>query len=134
MNINIPNQPKLRTIRIRSVKNNSWIAEECSVANSFLSRLIGLMGRSVLDPGQGLLLSPCNEIHMWFMKIPIDVVFLTRTLDSQSNQVEVTSVRENLRPWRFLPIRDGKAWQTLELPVGTIQRCHIQKGDPLCIG
>ncbi|MEO5969478.1 MAG: DUF192 domain-containing protein [Bdellovibrionia bacterium] len=120
-------------IRIQSVKNSTWIAEECSVATTFLSRFIGLMGKRALAEGQGLLLRPCNDIHMWFMKIPIDVVFLKRDQNSSDNTVEVTSVRENLRPWRILPVRDFKAFQTLELPVGTIQRCDLREGDKLCI-
>jgi len=116
--------------RIQSVKNNSWVADECSVATSFKSRFIGLMGKSFLAEGQGLLLRPCNDIHMWFMKIPIDVVFLKPV----SGQIlEVTSVRENLKPWRLLPVRDRRAFQTLELPVGTIQRCDLREGDRLCI-
>ncbi len=113
-------------IRILSVKNNLWIAEECSVATTFLRRFMGLMGKRSLVEGQGLLLRPCNDIHMWFMRIPIDVVFLSQTL-------EITSVRENLRPWRILPVRDWRAVQTLELPVGTIQRCKLREGDQLCI-
>jgi uncharacterized membrane protein (UPF0127 family) len=117
-------------IRIQSVKNSCWIAEECSVATSFFSRFIGLMGQKSLTQGQGLLLRPCNDIHMWFMRIPIDVVFLNR---GEGSIFEVTSVRESLRPWRILPVRDSKSFQTLELPVGTIQRCELRKGDKLCI-
>ena len=45
----------------------------------------------------------------------------------------VCSAHENLRPWKWLPVRDGKARETLELPIGTIQRLQITAGDKLCI-
>ncbi|MFZ9596146.1 MAG: DUF192 domain-containing protein [Bdellovibrionia bacterium] len=104
------------------------------MANSFLSRLKGLIGHSNLDPGHGLLLDPCHEIHMWWMKIPLDVVFLKRIKASGTQDIlEVTSVRKNLQPWKVLPVRDARATLTLELPVGTIDRCELQAGDRLCI-
>lgn len=121
-------------IRIQSVKNQKQIADTCVVANSFLSRFKGLMGKTGLSEGQGLLLDPCNDIHMWFMKIPLDVVFLIPVRSTGSSSLlKVTSVREHLKPWRLLPVGDAKASLTLELPVGTIRRCEIEVGDELCI-
>jgi uncharacterized membrane protein (UPF0127 family) len=104
------------------------------VANRFFARLKGLIGTSRLEPGEGLLLSPCNDIHMWFMRIPIDVVFVRPLAgDPEGATHEVCSVREDLPPWRPLPVRDGRARETLELPAGTIRRCGIAAGDRLCI-
>jgi uncharacterized membrane protein (UPF0127 family) len=138
----------VKTVKIQSLRNSRWIAERCDVAESFLRRLQGLIGRTTLSPGQGLLLNPCNDIHMWMMSIPIDVVFIEKIANEEirtgkiheiSNELpaspnfRVTSVRENLRPWKLLPTRDFRASQTLELPVGTIRRCEIQPGDELCI-
>ncbi len=71
---------------------------------------------------------------MWFMSIPIDVVFLRKEkLSDGSTAFTVSSTRENLRPWRLLPLRDGRASETLELPVGTIAKHAIGVGDRLCI-
>jgi uncharacterized membrane protein (UPF0127 family) len=125
-------------VRVQSLKNNGFIADQCIVANRFWSRLKGLIGTSRLAPGEGLLLSPCNDIHMWFMSMPIDVVFIRREL-SEDGTTEggathvVCSTHENLRPWKWLPVRNGKARETLELPIGTIQRLQITAGDKLCI-
>jgi uncharacterized membrane protein (UPF0127 family) len=69
---------------------------------------------------------------MWFMSIPIDVVFL-RPLNRERTRWTVTSVHRGVRPWKALPLRDGKASDTLELPVGTIDRHSILAGDELCI-
>ncbi len=124
----------LRVIKVVHVKNSQVLADKCVVAESFFNRLKGLLGTTSLKSGEGLLLRPCNDIHMWFMSIPIDVIFIRResTFDGCSFY-RVTSCNKNLQPWRMMPLRDGFASETLELPVGTIDRCHVYEGDVLCI-
>jgi uncharacterized membrane protein (UPF0127 family) len=113
-----------RRIRIQSLKNQSLIADKCFVANRFFARLKGLIGTSRLEPGEGLLISPCNDIHMWFMSMPIDVVFVRPVAPQAGDATAAThvvcSARAGLRPWKALPVRDGSATDTIELPVGTI--------------
>ena len=67
----------MRTVRIQALKNQALIADKCHVAESFVSRFMGLMGKSGLEAGEGIWLRPCNSIHMWFMRFPIDVVFVS---------------------------------------------------------
>jgi uncharacterized membrane protein (UPF0127 family) len=119
------------SISIKSLKNQQLIADKCHVAESFLDRLRGLIGKTRLDAGFGMLFPRCNDIHMWFMRIPIDVVFVKST--GAARVLRVTRVVESVKPWKLLPLRDGSASDTLELPVGTIQRCDIREGDELCI-
>ena len=38
--------------------------------------MVGLLGHASLPRGEGLLLAPAWSIHTWFMRFPIDVVFL----------------------------------------------------------
>ncbi len=64
-----------RVIQISSIKNSEKLADKCVVAEDFFSRLKGLLGKSKFVLGEGLLLRPCNDINMWLMKIPIDVIF-----------------------------------------------------------
>ena len=45
-------------------------------ASSFKDRFVGLMGRRSLAFGEGMHIAPCNSIHTFFMRIPIEVVFL----------------------------------------------------------
>ena len=121
-------------LSIKSLKNQQLIADKCHVAESFLDRLRGLIGKSRLEPGAGLLFPKCNDIHMWFMSIPIDVVFARAEKSAGGNRIlKVTRVVESVKPWKLLPLRDGRASETLELPVGTIQRCEIREGDELCL-
>lgn len=122
-----------KMITVQSIKNGMWIADKCHVAETFFERLRGLIGTQSFREGEGLLLRRCNDIHMWWMSIPIDVVFI-RPKDATTREVfQVTSLRENMRPWKLLPSRDGRAEETLELPIGTIQRCSVKVGDELCI-
>jgi uncharacterized membrane protein (UPF0127 family) len=120
-------------VKIRVLKNEIVLAEECVVAESFFDRLKGLIGTKTFSTGQGLLLKPCNNIHMWFMSVSIDVIFGKEEIYNNQLVIMVSSFKENIKPWRIFPLGDMRASQTLELPVGTIQRCNIRKGDILCI-
>ena len=97
------------------------------VADSFGSRLRGLMLRrpAFLPMGTGLLITPCNSIHMMFMRFAIDVVYLDK-------DYQVVRVVEKLRPWLGLSLC-FPAYATLELPLGTIRKYDIRVGDQLTL-
>lgn len=121
-------------VQVQSLKNQALITDKCHVAECFLDRLKGLIGTTAFGQGQGMFFPRCNDIHMWFMSIPIDVVFVRKDeAPGGKTRWTVTSAHAGVRPWRPLPLRDGKASETLELPVGTIERCDIRAGDELCI-
>lgn len=84
--------------------------ERCVVADTAGSRMRGLLGRPPLEPGEGLLLVPCRAVHTFFMRYPIDVVFLDREL-------RVLRVCSRVRPWRLRACRRAQA--VLELPAGS---------------
>lgn len=91
------------------------------MADTFLTRGRGLMGRASLPVGTGLVLYPNNNIHMFFMRFPLDVIFLDASQ-------RVVKLRPNFRPWRpFAGARNAR--YTLELPVGTIEASQTQVGD-----
>lgn len=83
------------------------MANRVEIASSFSARLRGLIGREGLDEGEGLLLKECSTIHTFFMKFPIDAVYL-------SGKNTVVAVETNLKPWRFGGIHGG-AKHVLEL-------------------
>lgn len=58
------------------------------------SRNQGLLGRDGLQPDQALVLAPCSGVHTWFMRFPIDVIFVSRA-------GVVLKVRRAVRPWRL---------------------------------
>jgi len=98
------------------------VSAEAARADTFSTRLLGLIPRRGLGPEEGLWLEPCAMIHMCFMSFAIDAVFLDKDL-------KVLRVLENFRPWRFSPWVPG-ARGVLELPSG---RCagRLAPGDAL---
>src|SRR4051794_40944928 len=76
--------------------------ERCALADSAPARMRGLLGRDGLAQGEGLLIRPTNSVHMFFMRFPIDVVFVDRELS-------VRKVVERLRPWRMAGCRGARA-------------------------
>ncbi len=103
-------------------ENGDVVCDRCVVADSPVSRMRGLLGRSELRPGEGLLLSPASSIHTWFMRFPIDAVFLDRDL-------RVVGISDDIRPWRATGRRGAKA--VLELPAGETGRRGLALGDLL---
>jgi uncharacterized protein len=82
----------------------------------------GLLGKRTLPPGEGLLIRPAPSIHTYFMRFPIDVVFL-------SGDGHVLKVSEHVKPWRARSAR--RAYAVLELAAGEAGRRGIAAGDRL---
>jgi len=116
----------MKTVRLRNETRGAILCENCGVANNIVTRIRGLLGRKSLPVGEGLLIVPCPSIHMFGMKFAIDAVFLTR------EQV-VTDFIENIAPGKLYVAKNhhGKPHSAVELPVGTIASCGVQRGDQL---
>lgn len=99
---------------------------DLSVASSFVARGIGLLDRKALGDQQGLWIKPCNNIHTFFMRFPIDCVFVDRSL-------RVKAIHRNVRPWRLIPWVGG-AFSVFELAAGSVERLGIQIGEELHVG
>lgn len=111
------------TLRLVVERDGALVAERARLARSFRERLVGLLGRDRLPPGEALILEPCSGVHTLFMRFTIDVAFL----DAQGR---VVALVESLRPWRMTRIHSG-AVRTVELPEGTLQRAGVRLGDRL---
>ena len=121
-----PGRDLPQTVVVRTAAG-SVVAREVAVAAGFGLRLMGLMGRSRLQPDEGLWLVPCNSVHMFFMRTPLDIAYLDR-------QLRVVRLVPEMREWRvkLLPVRH--AHSALELAPGTLSRHGISEGDELKIG
>ncbi|MFZ5643885.1 MAG: DUF192 domain-containing protein [Bacillota bacterium] len=105
--------------------NNSTgevLAGRIDTANSFMSRLTGLMGKKEMPDGYALLLKPCSQIHTFFMKFSIDVIFLDRNWTARH-------IIENMLPWRISPFVPGAKFAA-ELPGGKLKN-RVSPGDIL---
>lgn len=99
------------------------VAERVMRADTFMSRLVGLLGRDGLMESEALWISPCKGIHTMGMTFPIDVLFLGRDM-------KVVAMRENVAPWRATRFFKA-ATSVLELPAGSIRRSGVVVGDQM---
>ena len=98
------------------------VCEECLVAATPFTRMRGLLGRSSLPSGEGILLRPAASVHTFFMRFSIDVVFL-------DDELRVVAIAADLRPWRAVGKRGARV--VVELPAGECERRGLEVGDQL---
>ena len=117
--------------RARNLTRGSEIAGQVRVADSFNARFLGLMGRASLRAGSGLWLTGTSNIHMFFMRFPIDAVFLGRPATDGGRQV--VAVNAGLRPWTGIVWYARGADGCLELPAGAAAASSTAVGDILAL-
>ena len=99
------------------------IAKNVSVANNFYKRLKGLLCKKGLESGEGLLISPCKQVHTFGMKFNIDVVFVSPTS-------KVVHIEHNMSKGKVSKYIKG-ANQVLELKGGTAKEKNISLGQTI---
>ena len=108
-------------MKIVNITQNASLATKGAVADSFSSRIKGLLGRESLEKDEALVLTNCRQIHMFFMRFAIDAVFLDKTH-------KVVGIVEDIKPFHCSPIFWG-AHLAIELAPGTIQSTKTQLND-----
>jgi uncharacterized membrane protein (UPF0127 family) len=110
------------TLRAINRTRGNELAARIEVAASPNLRRKGLLGREALAPGEGLWIVPCASVHTFFMKFPIDLVYLDR-------KRRVRKLRRNVAPWRISACLF--AYSVLELPASTISATGVERGDQI---
>ena len=100
------------------------VCERCLIADGAFGRMRGLLGRKELPSGEGILLKPSGSVHTFFMRFPIDVVFLDREL-------RVVAIAPDVPPWRMRGARGAKA--VVELAAGEASRRGLTEGQTLVL-
>ena len=113
------------TVGAVNQRNGTELAAEVRLATSLWARFWGLMGRRSLPDGHGLLIRPCSSVHMFFMRFPIDVIFLDR-------EDRVVKIIPAMKPWRAALGGRG-AHSALELNAGAAQSVGLEVGDTLTL-
>jgi hypothetical protein len=113
----------MRRVAITNRARSTSLGARVEVADGFWTRLRGLLGRGGLEPGGGLLLTPCKGVHMMGMRFPLDVLLL-----DEGRRV-VGAYRE-LAPGKRTKLH-REARHALELPAGTIERTGTREGDEI---
>ena len=98
------------------------VVPDLTLAIDSATRRKGLLGRDGLPEESGLIIAPSNAVHTFFMRFPIDIVFLTR-------DGEVLSIRSSVGAWRMAV--SFRAFAVLELAAGRAARCGLTRGERL---
>jgi uncharacterized membrane protein (UPF0127 family) len=109
--------------RLRNETRQQMLSTQVEVADTSLSRLIGLLGKSCLPEPHGLMIEPCNSVHMLGMRFAIDVLFLDK-------EWKAVAAYHRLKPFRISKIH-LKAARAIELPAGTLERTGTIVGDQI---
>ncbi len=94
-------------------------------ADTWWTRVRGLIGRWRLRSDEGIWVVPSNGVHTLGVLFPLDLIYL------DEDQI-VVEIRESFPRFRIGPLR-MRAASVLELPRYTIYASQTQKGDQLLI-
>ena len=112
-----------KCITVRNTGKGVTIGTRIVLANTFSTRLFGLLGKRRLGAGCGVLIRPSSGVHTFGMLFAIDVVALTK-------DVRVLKVWPRVSPFRVTSV-SLKTHCMLELAAGQIEQCRIEPGDQL---
>ncbi|MGI6452347.1 MAG: DUF192 domain-containing protein [Syntrophomonadaceae bacterium] len=115
----------MKKVVVKNLNTNIIVAHEAVWADNFLSRLQGLMGRKAFNPGEGLILFPCQMVHSFGMRFAIDLLFVSPTY-------QVVNAIERLTPYKVSPWVSAAQF-VLELPMGQIKESKTEIGHRLAI-
>lgn len=107
---------------MRNQTRDTVLGASVDIADTSSKRREGLLKHERLEPGTGLWITPCESVHTFFMKFPIDLVYLDKLR-------KVRKVRHAVPPWRLSMCLS--AHSILELPAGTAEQTGTVKGDVL---
>ncbi|RQD76267.1 MAG: DUF192 domain-containing protein [Candidatus Syntrophonatronum acetioxidans] len=113
----------MKKIKVYNVTKDRVLLQEVEIADSFLLRLKGLLGRKGVSPGKGIIIKPCNAVHTLGMSFPIDVVFVDK-------EDHICRLIEGMLPNRFSPVVK-EALYVVEGPAGFGGQAGAQEGDKL---
>ena len=109
---------------LRNARTNETLADDLQAAFDSAARRKGLLGRTSFPSGSALFIAPCNSIHTFFMRFPIDVLFVTK-------DGRIAKVRRSVAPWRMTA--SLRAYATIELPDGALGSLDTKVGDQLVL-
>jgi uncharacterized membrane protein (UPF0127 family) len=111
-------------VLVRNQTRKTVLAEKVELADTSAKRRTGLLKHDRLEPGEGLWIVPCESVHTFFMKFPIDLVYLDK-------KRKVKKVRHAVPAWRLSACLF--AHSVIELPAGTVRASGTVAGDELDI-
>ena len=108
-------------MQILNKTKETIVAENATVADGFVSRMVGLLNRKSLDDQEALVITRCNSIHMFFMRFAIDAIFVNK-------DDKVVGVVKDIKPFHLSRIYFGSSY-VIELAPGVINSSKTQIND-----
>lgn len=112
-----------KELRATNTTRGTVVGDHIRVAETGLTRIVGLLGESEIRPGDGLLILPSQGVHTFGMRFPIDIAVL-------DGHWTVIARQQEVRPFRITRIFWDAA-AVLELPAGTLNSTSTFIGDTL---
>lgn len=109
-------------VRVWNRTRDTVLGAAVDVADTSAKRRTGLLKHARLNPGEGLWIVPCESVHTFFMKFPIDLVYVDK-------RRKVRKVRSRVPAWRLSACLS--AHSIVELPAGTVEQTGTQVGNEL---
>jgi uncharacterized protein len=103
---------------LHDVDAQTVLATRIEAAFNSETRRRGLLGRSDFVEGSALVIAPCSAIHTFFMKMVIDVAFVSRA-------GVILKIYPSLPAWRLAFA--FRAFAAIELPAGTLSRSRTKR-------
>ena len=123
--MDFPMSQNERYVFVYNKTKETFLAFRVKVADSFLSRLIGLLGKKFLKPDGGVWIIPANAVHTIGMLFTFDLVLIDKDF-------KVVGLRELVRPFRVTR-PNFRAESVIELPAHSIFKSRTEVGDQLMI-
>lgn len=112
-----------RYLRVLNSSKSCVLGERVRIADTSISRFVGLLGRKQLGDSEGLLIAPSNGVHTLGMLFNIDVALI-------DGSGVILALYHSLPPFRVTKI-NWKSTAALEFPKGTFERTGTLAGDRL---
>lgn len=105
-----------------TIQEGALVSKKALLADSFLSRLIGLTFRKGMPADEALIFYKAPAIHTFFMRFAFDLVFLDK-------DNKIIRICEGIKPNR--QVFCNRATTTIEFPPGTVSGKSLKTGDIL---
>lgn len=109
-----------KMVRMIETESGRIVVARMERADTLWKQTIGLLGRGALEADSGLWLEPCNSVHTFGMRFPIDVLFLNR-------KGVALKTAHRIVPWRIAGLF-FQARIVVELPSGILEAQNIVEG------
>ena len=107
-----------------SERTGAPVANTLEAAFDSATRRRGLLGREGLAEGEALVLAPCNAVHTFRMRFPIDLLFVAR-------DGRITKIVRRLGASRIAV--SFAAFATIEMRAGALDGADLAVGDRLAV-